>query len=76
VAAAGGNRGHPTILSARYFDEILNGHDGVGLRGLLLAHPDEVHEIEVDDSAMLADIDLPADYARAVQALNRDQRPS
>jgi molybdenum cofactor cytidylyltransferase len=72
VPVAGGKRGHPTILSAEYFTEILSCHDSVGLRGLLLAHTDDVHEVEIDDASLLADIDLPADYARAVQAWQQD----
>jgi molybdenum cofactor cytidylyltransferase len=68
VPVAGGKRGHPTILAARYFVEILQGFDGVGLRGLLLAHSGDVQEVETDDPALLADIDVPEDYLRAVQA--------
>jgi molybdenum cofactor cytidylyltransferase len=68
VPVAGGKRGHPTILSAKYFHEILSSHDNVGLRGLLQAHPSDVYEVEIDEASLLADIDLPADYARAVQA--------
>jgi molybdenum cofactor cytidylyltransferase len=72
VPVADGKRGHPTILSAKYFNEILSCHDSVGLRGLLLAHTDDVHEVEIDNASLLADIDLPVDYARAVQAWQQD----
>ena len=51
---------------------MLDCYDNVGLRGLLLAHPDDVHEVEIDNASLLADIDLPADYARAVQAWQHD----
>ncbi len=76
VPVAGGKRGHPTILAARYFGEIVQGFDGVGLRGLLLAHSDDVQEVETDDPALLADIDLPEDYLRAVQASAGDLKRS
>jgi molybdenum cofactor cytidylyltransferase len=76
VPVAGEKRGHPTILAARYFSEILQSFDGVGLRGLLLAHPDDMHEVETDDPALLADIDLPVDYLRAVQASAGDPKCS
>jgi molybdenum cofactor cytidylyltransferase len=76
VPVAGGKRGHPTILAARYFDEILQGFDGIGLRGLLLAHSGDMQEVETNDPALLADIDLPEDYLRAVQASGCDPKRS
>ena len=49
---------------ASYFDEVLDQFDDVGLRGLLQAHPDDVHELEIDDPAALDDMDHPGDYQR------------
>jgi molybdenum cofactor cytidylyltransferase len=59
-----GRRGHPVLFSADYFAEVLTQHDGVGLRGLLQAHPRDIAEIEVADTAVLADMDCPEDYHR------------
>ncbi len=64
VPAHRGRRGHPTLFASRYFDEVLAGFDDVGLRGLLQAHPDEVHELEIDDPSALDDMDHPGDYRR------------
>jgi molybdenum cofactor cytidylyltransferase len=72
-----GKRGHPTMIAARYFGEILSGYDGVGLRGLLEAHPQDIHEVIVTDPAVLADIDHPDDYQRELAAgrINRPNEP-
>jgi len=67
----GGKRGHPTIISARYFGEILTRHDGVGLRGLLEAHAEDIFELVMTDPLLLADMDHPADYQRHLSAMSK-----
>jgi molybdenum cofactor cytidylyltransferase len=62
-----GRRGHPLLFSSGYRDEILSRFDGVGLRGLLLAHPDEVLQWPTSDAAVLEDLDRPDDYRRVLQ---------
>ncbi|HEV8291186.1 MAG TPA: NTP transferase domain-containing protein, partial [Tepidisphaeraceae bacterium] len=62
-----GRRGHPILFSARYCDEVQKKYDGVGLRGLLSAHPEQVHEMKVDDPAVLGEMDNPQDYQRQTQ---------
>jgi molybdenum cofactor cytidylyltransferase len=59
-----GQRGHPLLFSARFREEVLTRYDEVGLRGLLLAHPAEVCEVDGCDESVLSDIDLPEDYQR------------
>jgi molybdenum cofactor cytidylyltransferase len=66
VPACGGRRGHPLLFDSRYIPELLLQHDSTGLRGLLQAHPAEVWELAVGSPEMLADLDTPADYARAL----------
>ncbi len=61
-----GKRGHPLLFAMHYRDEILTGHEGRGLRGLLEAHPQDVFELEVATAGVLEDIDLPEDYRRAI----------
>ena len=65
----GGKRGHPLLFSARYASEVLARFDETGLRGLPRAHPDDVLELLVTDPALLADMDLPEDYRRALARL-------
>lgn len=66
-----GQRGHPLLFSTRYREEILTGFADVGLRGLLQAHPDDIHELEVDVSGVLTDVDVPDDYLRELRRLKR-----
>jgi molybdenum cofactor cytidylyltransferase len=61
-----GRRGHPLLIARRYFDEILTRYDAVGLRRLLAAHPDDVHDIPIEDPGVVADMDYPEDYQREV----------
>ncbi len=65
-----GRRGHPIVFSMDYRDEVLTRFDEVGLRGLPHAHPDDVLEVEVATSAVLADVDDPDDYRRELDRLN------
>jgi molybdenum cofactor cytidylyltransferase len=60
-----GRRGHPLLFAAHYRDEVLSRYDGVGLRGLLRAHPDDIHEAPVGEHDILDDLDEPEDYVRA-----------
>jgi molybdenum cofactor cytidylyltransferase len=69
VPACGGRRGHPILFSARYRDEILGGFGGVGLRGLLQSHPQDVREVPVPPELLLEDMDYPEDYRRELGKL-------
>jgi len=70
-------RGHPLLFSGGYCDEILNSYDDVGLRGLLVAHPDDILELDVASTAVLADMDYPEDYRRELAILDEqiEQQP-
>lgn len=65
VPTFGGRRGHPLLLSMKYRNEVLQRYDSVGLRGLLLAHPEDIYELELPDPGILEDLDTPDDYWRA-----------
>ena len=67
VPTHGGRRGHPLLVAMHYRDEVLSRHDGIGLRGLLQAHPEDVLEVEVPTLAVLEDVDEPGDYSRAAK---------
>jgi len=69
VPTHAGRRGHPLLFAARYREEILTRHDGVGLHGLLAAHPEAVAELEVSTAAELEDMDTPEDYQRELRSL-------
>jgi CTP:molybdopterin cytidylyltransferase MocA len=58
-------RGHPPLLSARLFPEVLR-HDGRGgLRHVLASHEARAVELDVLDEGVLIDLDTPEDYRRA-----------
>ncbi len=59
-----GERGHPLLFARRYCEEVLIDYDTVGLRGVLMAHPEDVLEFDVPSSAVLSDMDSPDDYRR------------
>jgi molybdenum cofactor cytidylyltransferase len=71
VPTHGGRRGHPLLFSTRYRDEVLNRHDGEGLRGLLRSHPEDVFELPAAERAVVEDVDHPADYRRELTRRSR-----
>jgi molybdenum cofactor cytidylyltransferase len=60
-------RGHPLIFSSRFRDELLTHFDGIGLRGLLQAHPSALAEWHTTDPSVLQDLDTLADYQAALK---------
>jgi molybdenum cofactor cytidylyltransferase len=66
-------RGHPMLVARRYFDELLNNHDGVGTRGIFATHRDDVFDLPVSDEGILADIDYPEDYERELARFEKLQ---
>lgn len=57
-----GRRGHPLLIPARYFMEILNLAADDSLRTILSAHPGDILEIDVDTGDILRDIDTREQY--------------
>ena len=72
VPAYEGRRGHPLLFSVKYRAEVLTGYDGIGLKGLPDAHPDDVHEVAVADDGVVIDIDVPDDYQAALRRQQRE----
>ena len=59
VPVHAGRRGNPVAFGACHGDALLAMHGDEGARRLLQIHP--VHEVPVDDTGILRDIDTPAD---------------
>ena len=61
-----GKRGHPVIIAAKYFDEImqLDEDSPEGLRQFVERRRSDTLEVPVDTTAVIEDIDLPEDYER------------
>ena len=69
VPANEGRRGHPILFSSAYRQELLTQFDSTGLRGLLEAHPHDVHDVDIPDPSILSDMDVPEDYQRELKRL-------
>jgi len=52
-----GKKGHPPLITSKYISEIMESPAPDGLRGILNSHEDEACGVEVDDEAVLLDID-------------------
>ncbi|SEM28626.1 nucleotidyltransferase family protein [Streptacidiphilus jiangxiensis] len=65
AASYAGHRGHPVLISARYFAEARDGAVGdAGARSLLRAHAGELRLVECGDVASPDDVDTPEQLAR------------
>jgi molybdenum cofactor cytidylyltransferase len=59
-----GRRGNPVLFDRALFPELLEVEGDRGGRQIILRYQDKVERVEVDDSAVLMDIDTPRDYER------------
>ncbi len=64
-----GRRGHPALIDIKYRDEVLAIAPADGLRRLILAHPDDILEVDVADPNILRDLDTPEDYQEGVKPI-------
>jgi molybdenum cofactor cytidylyltransferase len=58
-----GRRGNPVLLTRGLFAELRLLTGDVGAREVLARHAEAVRRIEVDDPAVVSDMDTPEDYA-------------
>jgi molybdenum cofactor cytidylyltransferase len=58
-----GQRGHPVLFGAHHFDALRALSADMGARHILESHAEIVCEVEVDDAAIIQDIDTPEDWA-------------
>jgi molybdenum cofactor cytidylyltransferase len=66
-----GRRGHPVLIDLKYKREIMALAPTVGLRELLLRHPDDILEVHVRTPSVLKDIDHPEDFRKALKSQRR-----
>ncbi len=59
-----GRRGHPVILSRKFFGDIQKLKGDVGAREILRRNEEEIFEVQVETEAILWDIDTREDYLR------------
>lgn len=65
IPVAHGRRGHPTYFGRAVWPTIMTATKD-GARSVIRRHADTVIEVPVDDAGVLADLNTPADLARAV----------
>lgn len=58
-------RGHPILLPARLWPEVLALSADASLRAVVQRHADEIRYVVVDTPTVLADMDTPEDYRAA-----------
>jgi CTP:molybdopterin cytidylyltransferase MocA len=63
-------RGHPLLIGYEYKDEIEKLEDHAGLRLLAQKFPDDILEIEINDTCILRDIDTPKDYENEINQIH------
>lgn len=56
------HRGHPPLIGAKCFSEILLGNTNGGLRQILERREEKAYEVEVFDEGILLDLDTHEDY--------------
>ena len=67
-----GKRGNPVLWSKRFFAQMTELAGDVGAKHLIGEHADLVAEVEMDDDAVLVDIDTP----EALDALRQRRKPA
>jgi molybdenum cofactor cytidylyltransferase len=67
-----GKRGNPVLWSKRFFPEMAELAGDVGAKHLIGEHAELVAEVEMDDDAVLVDIDTP----EALDALRHKRKPA
>ena len=67
-----GKRGNPVLWAKRFFSEMLQISGDVGARHLIGEHAELVAEVEMDDDAILVDIDTPEALATFRDKWQRD----
>ena len=63
-AVHGGRHGHPVIFARQVFDELRRADPSIGAKAVVNAHAADILNVEVDEPAVLFDVDTPEDYAR------------
>lgn len=70
--------GHPVVFARELFDELRRADPEVGAKAVLRAHAAAIVNVEVDDPAVVADVDTPEDYRALLDAADetssRDRR--
>jgi molybdenum cofactor cytidylyltransferase len=72
VPRCGERRGHPLILCADMVATVLSAPTNSNLRDLIRRSRIGMIEVEVDDSAVVSNLNLPADYDNAIRSQRKE----
>jgi molybdenum cofactor cytidylyltransferase len=67
IPTYGQKNGHPILLDTSLRGEILSMDPEIGLRQVVLAHPEAITRVAVSSRAVLEDCDSPGDYERLLK---------
>lgn len=59
-----GRHGHPVIFSRAVFPDLRRADPAAGARAVVSAHAADVVDVEIEEPAVVTDIDTPEDYER------------
>ena len=62
AAASGGQRGHPVLWDRRFAEDLASLSGDAGARDILREHAGQTVTVEMDDAAVLRDLDTPAAF--------------
>jgi len=68
--ARGDEHGHPVLFDQRLFSELRTTDLAAGAKPVVRAHAGELLNLPVTDDGAFLDLDVPADYKRAVRILD------
>lgn len=60
--------GHPVVFARALFDELRGADPQVGAKAVLRSHAAAIVNVELDDPAVVADVDTPEDYRDLLNA--------
>jgi len=66
-----GRKGHPVLMTRRFFPELLNVQGDLGARTVIQTHQSVVYRLETDDEGVIIDLDTPASYQIYYQKCGR-----
>ncbi len=69
-----GKRGHPSLISVQYRDEILSWDEAGGLKSFLSRKEDMALNVSVEDKRILMDMDTQVDYQSLLKKYKKDER--
>jgi len=66
-----GRRGHPVLFGRAVFQELLNAPVSEGARAVVRADPSRVALVQVEDPAVVEDVDTPEAYRNLLRSIDR-----